>query len=160
MYQPFEQMPEHSRIWIYPCNRKFSEEEKNKINQLLTEFCENWQTHGSAMVASFNIVHDRFIIVAADQEVLAASGCAIDKQVVLILQIEKELDVVLLDKMNVTYKTGEFFAHKSLVDFKRLVKEKAVNAETIVYNNLVNNIAEWHDNWEIPMKDSWHSRFL
>jgi len=160
MYQPFEQMPENSRIWIYPCNRKFSEEEKSKINQLLTDFCENWQTHGSPMVASFQIVHDRFIIIAADQEVLAASGCAIDKQVALILQIEKELEVVLLDKMNVTYKTGEFFAHKSLVDFKRLVKEKAVNADTIVYNNLVNNIAEWHDNWEIPMKDSWHSRFL
>lgn len=160
MYQPFDQMPEHSRIWIYPSNRKFSEEEKNKITQLLTEFCENWQTHGSPMVASFNIVYDRFIIIVCDQEVLAASGCAIDRQVALIQQIEKDFDLVLLDKMNVTYKTGEFFAHKSLVDFKRLVKEKAVNADTIVFNNLVNNLEEWHDNWEIPMKESWHSRFL
>ncbi|HQV36257.1 MAG TPA: ABC transporter ATPase, partial [Flavobacterium sp.] len=50
--------------------------------------------------------------------------------------------------------------HKSLLDFKRMAKEKAVSENTIVFNNLVNTIEEWKENWEVPASDSWHSRFF
>ena len=62
--------------------------------------------------------------------------------------------------MNVTYKTGEFIAHKSLIDFKKMAKEKAVNGNTIVFNNLVNTIEEFEEFWEVPAAESWHSRFF
>jgi len=65
-----------------------------------------------------------------------------------------------MDKMNVSYKQGEFIAHKSLIDFKKMAKQKAVSKKTIVFNNLVTNIAEFKDNWEVPASESWHSRFL
>ena len=31
---------------------------------------------------------------------------------------------------------------------------------TIVFNNLVNNIEEYNESWEVPAMDSWHSRFF
>ena len=70
------------------------------------------------------------------------------------------IGVDLLDKMNVTFKLGEHIAHKPLIDFKKMVKDKAVTENTIVFNNLINTIEEFNDSWEVPALDSWHSRFF
>jgi hypothetical protein len=45
---------------------------------------------------------------------------------------EQKYKVDLLDKMNVTFKLGEHIAHKPLIDFKKMVKDKAVTGNTIV----------------------------
>jgi hypothetical protein len=62
--------------------------------------------------------------------------------------------------MNVTYKQGEHIAYKPLIDFKKMAKEKAVSGNTIVFNNLVNNVGEFKEFWEVPAKESWHNRFF
>ena len=160
MYVPFESLPPESRIWIYQSNRKFSDEEMVEIEKDLNEFLNNWSAHGAALEASYQLKYNRFIIIAVNQEVQAATGCSIDSSVAFIQSLEQRYDVDLLDKMNVTFKNGEHVAHKTLIDFKRMAKEKAVTANTIVFNNLVNTIEEWNDNWEVPAGDSWHSRFF
>lgn len=160
MYVPFENLPEESRIWIYPSNRKFSEEEVTEIENDLGEFLTNWSAHGSPLEASFIIKYNRFIIIALNQEVHPATGCSIDASVAFIQNLEQKYSVDLLDKMNVSFKQGEFITYKTLLDFKKLAKDKSVSEHTIVFNNLVNNIEEWKENWEVPANESWHSRFF
>lgn len=160
MYIPFENMPLDSKIWIYQSNRKFSEQEIQEIEIAVQNFVENWSAHGTSLEASFTIRYDRFIILAVNQEFHAASGCSIDTSVQFIQDLEQKYNVDLLDKMNVTFKNGEFIAHKSLLDFKKMAKEKAVSASTIVFNNLVNTIDEFNEAWEVPANESWHSRFF
>lgn len=160
MYVPFENLPEESKIWIYQSNRKFSEEEFAQIEKDLQVFVENWAAHGTSLEASFQLKYNRFIILAVNQEVQTATGCSIDSSVAFIQSLEKKYDVDLLDKMNVTFKLGEHVAHKPLIDFKKMAKDKAVTGNTIVFNNLVNNIAEYNESWEVPAADSWHSRFF
>ena len=43
---------------------------------------------------------------------------------------------------------------------EKLAKEKAVSANTVVFNNLVNTVGEWQDFWEVPAGESWHNRFF
>jgi len=160
MYIPFDSLPEESRIWIYQSNRKFSDDELTEIEIDLQSFIDEWESHGTSLEASFITKYNRFLILAVNQEVQQATGCSIDKSVEFIQKLEQKYKVVLLDKMNVTYKQGEFLTHKSLLDFKRMAKEKAVSENTIVFNNLVNTIEEWKENWEVPASDSWHSRFF
>ncbi|MFN3756655.1 MAG: ABC transporter ATPase [Flavobacterium sp.] len=160
MNVPFDTLPDDSRIWIYPSNRKFSETEVISIKEELSVFLEQWVAHGQLLEAGFEIPYDRFIVIAVNSEAHPPTGCSIDSSVAFIQQLEQKYGVDLLDKMNVTYKTGEFLAHKSLADFKKMAKEKAVNENTIVFNNLVNSKGEWQDFWEVPAKDSWHSRFF
>lgn len=160
MYIPFENMPLESKIWIYQSNRKFSEQEIQEIEIAVQNFVENWSAHGTSLEASFTIRYDRFIILAVNQEFHAASGCSIDTSVQFIQDLEQKYNVDLLDKMNVTFKNGEFIAHKSLLDFKKMAKEKAVSGSTIVFNNLVNTIDEFNEAWEVPANESWHSRFF
>ncbi|SEP63202.1 ABC transporter ATPase [Flavobacterium urocaniciphilum] len=160
MYVPFETLPEDSRIWIYQSNRKLSDEEVHSIETQCREFVENWSAHGTSLEASFITKYNRFIIFAINQDFHAATGCSIDASVHFIQKLEQEFQIELLDKMNVTYRVGEHIAHKTLIDFKKMAKERAVTANTIVFNNLVNTIEEWQDFWEIPASESWHSRFF
>ena len=67
-----------------------------------------------------------------------------------IQSLEQKYSVDLLDRMNVTFKTGEFIAYKTLIDFKKMAKSKSVSSNTIVFNNLVNTIEEWE---EFPWND-------
>ena len=160
MYTPFENLPEDSKIWIYQSNRKLADDEVTAITTKCQEFVENWAAHGTSLEASFLIKYNRFIIFAVNQEVQNATGCSIDASVHFIQQLEQEFQIELLDKMNVTYKMGEHIAHKTLIDFKKMAKDKAVTENTIVFNNLINNIAEYNESWEVPAMDSWHSRFF
>lgn len=160
MYVPFENLPEDSKIWIYQSNRKFSDDELTEIENDLKAFIENWSAHGTGLEASYLLKYNRFIILAVNQEVQQATGCSIDSSVAFIQNLEQKYQVDLLDKMNVTFKNGDYITHKSLIDFKRMAKEKAVTVNTIVFNNLVNSIEEFNENWEVPAGESWHSRFF
>lgn len=160
MYVPFDTLPLHSRIWIYQSNRKFSDEEVIEIQEATKSFIEDWEAHGQSLEASFILKYNRFLILAVNQDAQAATGCSIDTSVKFIQNLEEKYKVDLLDKMNVTYKQGEFIAHKTLIEFKQMAKAKSVTANTIVFNNLVNTIEEWQDFWEVPASESWHNRFF
>jgi hypothetical protein len=160
MLVEFNTLPEESRVWIYQANRSFSEEELSELRDKLDIFIENWTAHGSDLQSGYTIEYKRFIVIALNQNLNHATGCSIDASVHFIQQLEKEYNVDLMDKMNVSYKQGDHIAHKTLLDFKKMAKDKAVSKNTIVFNNLVTNIAEFKENWEVPASESWHSRFL
>lgn len=160
MLVDFDTLPEASRVWIYQANRSFTEAEIQDIENKLSVFIEAWTAHGQDLQAGFKLLYRRFIVIALNQNLNAATGCSIDASVHFIQQLEKDYNVDLMDKMNVSYKQGEFIAYKPLKDFKTMAKQNAVSKKTIVFNNLVATIAEFNDNWEVPAGESWHSRFL
>ena len=160
MLVDFETLPEESRVWIYQANRSFSEEEIVELNSKLETFLEAWTAHGKDLQAGFKIIYKRFIVIALNQNLNMATGCSIYASVHFIQELEKDYNVDLMDKMNVSYKQGEFIAYKPLMDFKKMAKNNSVSKNTIVFNNLVTNIAEFKENWEVPASESWHSRFI
>jgi len=160
MLVDFNELPDVSRVWIYQANRSFSPEELEEIGSKMNSFLSQWTAHGDSLRAGYEIKYKRFIVIGLDQGSNQATGCSIDASVHFIQELEKTYSVDLLDKMNVSYKQGEFVAYKTLTDFKKMVKNRAVSPNTIVFNNLVTNIAEYQTDWEVPAKDSWHNRFL
>ncbi|MEW7291686.1 ABC transporter ATPase [Aquimarina sp. 2304DJ70-9] len=160
MLVDFNDLPETSRVWIYQANRSFSVDELEEIRQKLDEFITQWTAHGADLKAGYDIKYKRFITIGLDQGLNSATGCSIDASVHFIQELEKAYDVDLMDKMNVSFKQGEYVAYKPLADFKKMAKNRSVSPNTIVFNNLVTNIAEYLTNWEVPAKDSWHNRFL
>ena len=160
MFVPFENLPSTARIWVYPSNRKFSDDEAQKIAALCASFLEQWTAHGQGLKASFILPYNQFVVIALDEAQHAASGCSIDASVHFIQALEQQFDIVLLDKMNVTFKQGEYVSYKELKEFRTMVKNKAVSSKTIVFNNLVANKEEYEQSWELPASESWHQRFF
>ena len=160
MLVEFNTLPDHSRIWIYQSNRRFNSDELELVTNKTKQFLEQWAAHGTGLQAGFEIKYERFIVIAVNQDEQNATGCSIDSSVRFIQDLEKELDVELLDKMNVAFKQGDFVNFKNLIDFKTMAKSGAIGKKTVVFNNLVTNILEYNENWEVPANDSWHSRFF
>lgn len=160
MIVPFENLPPESSVWIYPSDRPFREKELTKLKEALTDFLSSWTTHNQELEAGFDLPYNRFIVLGLNQEKVQASGCSIDASVHFIQELEKAFELSLLDKMNVTFKQGEYLSHKTLEDFKKMAKERAISKSTIVFNNLVGTVDGYHNFWEVPAEESWHNRFF
>ncbi|CAI8274797.1 MAG: Uncharacterised protein [Flavobacteriales bacterium] len=160
MFVPFEELDNEARVWVYPASRPFTDAEVVEISQKLEAFLTQWTAHGSSLKASFSLPYKRFIVIALDENAQSATGCSIDSSVRIIQEFEKTYDVTLLDKMNVSFKQGDYITYKSLLDFKTVVKNKSVTENTVVFNHLVVNKGEFLSEWEVPAKDSWHARYF
>lgn len=160
MLTEFKSLPDDSRVWVYQADRKLSDQEVAEIKELTEDFLTKWTAHGADLEAALEMKYNRFIVFGLNQANASASGCSIDASVHFIQSLQEKYNVDLLDKMNVTFYSGEYIAYKSLADFKKMVKDKSVSKNTIVFNNLVNTKAEYLENWEVPAEESWHNRFL
>ena len=160
MFVEFDKMPDTSRIWIYQSNREFSSEEENVIKRNTKNFIENWTRHGDDLKGSFTMVYNRFVIIAVDENFANVSGCSIDASVRFIQQIQSELNVDLLNKLHIAFKTNDDVNSVSLNDFRSFIVSDKITQDTIVFNNLVNTKADFESKWEVPAKESWHQRLF
>lgn len=160
MFVEFSSIPEDAKVWIYPSSRKFYPNEIEEVTQSVKDFVTKWKSKDEDFKASFKILYNRFIVIAADDVSTKLLSADIDASVSFILELQQIYNVELLDKMNVCFKQGEYVQYKDLKDFKKLLKNKAVTAKTIVFDNLITTKQDFDNFWEIPIEDSWYSRFL
>jgi len=160
MFVDYKILPDSARVWIYQSDREFTEEEVIQISQKAVEFINGWTRHGDSLKGSFTVKYNQFIVIGLDESFNNASGCSIDASVRFIQELEQVLKVDLMDKMNVSFKDGDNINIVKLPDFQRFAELKKITSETIVFNNMVNTKSDFENKWEVPAKDSWHSRFL
>jgi hypothetical protein len=149
-----------SKVWIYQSDRFFTEEELDYLTKKSSDFITAWTAHGKLLKAELKIYYKLFLVLFVDETEANASGCGIDKSVHFFQQMEKDLKVNLMNRMLVAYKENELVKICSLNDFEKKLASNEVNSETVVFNNLINNKAEFDAAWEIPLKKSWHSKML
>ena len=119
----FSTIPEEAKIWVFPSNRKFYPQEIEEISKSVETFLNNWKSDRDPIECSFLIKHDRFIIITANDTEYNLSLEAQDTLTSFIIELEKKYEVVLLDKINVCYKQGEFVQYKDLKEFKKMMKK-------------------------------------
>lgn len=160
MFTEYKNLPNNSRVWIYQSEREFNQKEIEIISAKAEEFINSWTRHGDNLKGSFTIKYNQFFVLAVDENFNTVSGCSIDSSVRFVQQLEKELQLDLMNKMNITFKDNETINLVKLSDFQQFAKDKKISLETIVFNNMVNTKEDFENNWEIPVKQSWHKRFL
>lgn len=156
----FNEIPDWGKLWIFPSSRKFYPQEITEITVKIEEFLTNWSQNGLPINCAYQLKYDRFIIITVDDSEIKLSLEAHDSLVTLIQDLETKLEVILLDKINVCYKQGEFVQYKDLKEFKLLMKNKGVSEKTVVFDNMITTKEEFSTNWEISITDSWLGRFL
>ena len=127
MYTPYKNLPNNSRVWIYQSNREFTEKELEFISTKAEEFINSWTRHGDDLKGSFTIKYNQFLVLAVDESFNNVSGCSIDASVHFIQALEKELQLNLMDKMNVTFKNGNQINLVRLSDFQKFAKEHKIH---------------------------------
>lgn len=147
---PSEALSETSRVFLYPADRKLYPEEQLEIKEKVVLFFER---HPS-VEGSFDLWYDRFLVFLISEQT-PLDGKIQDDLVSIVLELEQKWDISLMDKIKVFYKQGEFVQCKEVKDFKRMIKNRSVNAKTIIFNNFIHNKSDFENSWEVPAEESW-----
>src|SRR6185503_3076025 len=151
---------ENSRVWVYQANKKLSDSEVNQIQSDLDGFAAARTAHNHQLKAKGEVRYNRFIILTVDESQAGASGCSIDKSVRFVQQLEQQYGITLLDRFNLAYREGSEVHSAPRHAFEELLKQGAINSNTVVFNNMVQNLKELQTKWEVPFRDSWHMQLF
>lgn len=154
-------MPATSRVWLYMADRPLSNEEVSSLQTAGNEFVAQWAAHGKALKAECAIRYNRFLIFVVDESQAGASGCSIDSSVHFVKSVGEQLQVDFFNRLLLAYKdtNGEVQTIHS-AKTKGLIAEGTINADTIVFNNMVQQFGDLQNNWEVSLKDSFYKKFL
>ena len=160
MFVDYKDLPNNSRVWVYQSTREFTPDEIDLIVKKAKDFVNQWTRHGQNLKGSFTIKYNQFLVLAVDEGFNNVSGCSIDSSVHFVQELEKVLQVDLMDKMNISFKDGDIINIVKMNAFKNYVKENKITSDTVVFNNMISTKEELENSWEIPASQSWHKRFL
>jgi hypothetical protein len=150
------QFSEQSRVWIYQSDKELGDEQAKQLLDQLNNFATAWTAHNQQLKAKAEVRYNRFLILIVDESQAGASGCSIDKSVNFMKKVEQQFGIHLFDRFNFAYRVGEKVLTLPRHEFEDLLKAGKINTETIVFNNLVQNLQQLETKWEVPFKDSWH----
>lgn len=160
MRTAFDTLADTARIWIYQGSRQLTNSEAQLVRAESKKFVENWQAHGEPLKSDVSMVKNQFLVLAVDESFSLASGCSIDASVNLVKKLSSVLEVDFLDRKNVAFLIDDMVKVYPLKEIAELIKEKTISPETLVFNNMVQNLGEWKSSWLIPCSESWVNRYF
>jgi hypothetical protein len=144
-----------SRVWVYQSSRLFSIKEALQLEELLTEFVNNWQSHGVPVKGYGNLLFGQFIVLMADETATGVSGCSTDSSVRLMKKIEELFNVQLFDRQLLAFQVNNKIQLLPLSQLAYAIDNNYISGDTLYFNNLVQKKDELLNKWLIPLKDSW-----
>ena len=157
---PFDDLPDHGRLWVFPASRDLSDDEAGKLLGAVDDFLGTWSAHGAPLRSGRKLVEGRFLLVGVDVDAEAPSGCSIDALVHRLRELGTELDVSLLDHSPVWFRADDGQLRTvSRKDFRALAREGAVTPDVPVFDTSMTRIGqERAGELERPAVRSWHGR--
>ncbi len=149
MLVDFNTTADKSRIWIYSAEHKLTNDQENHILKAISTHLQNWESHKVPLTAGVIILENRFIIVALDESENGASGCSIDTLQKLIQNLEKELSVSLLNRLNVFCRIDDEIQCVPSFKLEGIAKDN-----TLFYDLTIQNKSELNSYLK-PIGDGW-----
>ncbi len=149
-----------SRVWIYQSNRLFSMQEALQVEDLLNNFVDSWNSHGSPVKGYGNLFFGQFIVLIADEQATGVSGCSTDSSVRLIKQVEQLFNVNMFDRQSLAFVIKEKVQLLPMQQLQYAITNEFVTGDTLYFNNLVLTKSEFESNWIIPVQNSWLAKRL
>ena len=154
MLADFNTLPVSSRIWLYAAEKALTTEQQKHILTYIAEHLKGWNAHKAPLTAGVTILENHFIVVALDEGKNGASGCSIDALQKIIQELEKDLSIALMNRLNVFCKIGEGI--KVIPSFKL---GDIANKDTLFYDLTIQRKEEL-SNYLKPIKEGWTKSYL
>ncbi len=145
----------HSKVWIYQSNRMFSIAEALNIETILTDFTNNWKSHGIPVKGFATLFFGQFIIIMADEEQTGVSGCSTDSSVRTIKNIETNFNVSMFERTNLAFVVKDKIELLPISQVQYALDKGFVTANTLFFDHSVQTKGELLDRWIIPIGSSW-----
>ena len=150
----FNTISDNSRIWIYAAEKKLTNNQETYILDYISDHLQNWDAHKVPLIAGVTILENHFIIVALDESENGASGCSIDRLQNMIQDLEKELSVSLLNRLNVFCRINDEIQCVPSFQLDGIAKEN-----TLFYDLTIQKKSDLHTYLK-PISEGWCAHLL
>ena len=162
MLAPLSSLPETSRIWIFAADRPLTAGEATELLAVLDPYLEQWKAHGAPVRAARELRDSHFLVIAADPEVTAPSGCSIDDMTRTMKTLGARFGVDFFAAMRVYHRaaTGEVRV-TDRATFRTLAATGAITPATTAFDLGLTTLADLRaGRFEQPVSASWHRALL
>src|SRR5690606_12061146 len=159
MTDAFVDFTDNAQIWIHGFANSLTDADRQFIEEKLNTFLPSWNSHGTPVRASFQIIENRFLVTVAECPG-GISGCSVDSFFRVLKEIagSSELNPLETDLVYFRYKDGKIQAQRHL-DFFNTVESGAVTPDTHVFDTLLTNLSDFRQGrFERCFSESWHAR--
>ena len=156
MLVDFNNISDESRIWIYASEKELTNNQKDYILDCMSLYLQTWKAHNKPLTSAVTILEDHFIIIALDESKNVATGCSIDIMQKNIQEIEKDLSIYLMNRLNIFCKID--LNDKIVCVSTNKLRDK-VRENTLFYDLTIQKKHELLT-WCKPIKEGWCKRFL
>lgn len=160
MYVDFDKLPDDARVWVYQANRPLSDGDVVTIRQALQPALSGWAAHGQPLLASAQVIENRFVVIGVDEGYNLPSGCSIDASVRTLREIGQQVSVDFFDRSAAVQSADGSVQTYALPAIKAAVADGLLMPDTTVFNTLVKTKAEFSMNWRVRAVDSWLKRYF
>ena len=154
MLVDFNTISDESRLWIYGCESKLTDYQKEKILNKISEYLKTWDYHNNPLTSAVTIKENHFIVIALDDSEFGVGGCSIDSLQRIIQELENELSISLLNRLNIFYRADD-----NIKCIPTLKLAEHVNKETLFYDLTIQKKSKL-SNWLKPVEEGWCANII
>ena len=156
---PFADLPDDSRLWVFPLSRSLTAEEESAVLARVDAFLGDWAAHGEPLTTGRDWTEGRFLHVAVDEATVPPSGCSIDNMARVLKEMGAELGMEFLDHSPIWFRQDGALQRVDRKTFREMVEEGVVGLDTPVFDNSITRLSQLRKGeWERPAGASWHRR--
>lgn len=156
----FDGFNPESKVWIYSSNRLLTVDETATINQQLLEFTKQWTSHNNALKAAGTVLHNRFIVLSADDSIENPGGCSIDKSIHFIQGIETHYGLSLFDRLTIYYQSDNEMKSFHFSDLQNKIASGEISENTLIIDTTITQLRALQSEFVKEAGQSWLARFI
>lgn len=160
MLVPFNDLPGHSKIWIFQSSRLLLPDEIILLKSETDLFLQEWAAHNRDLRSSSLLFKNLFLVIAVDETAVNASGCSIDKLFQFIKSLQTKLNIDFLDRLKVAFLNEDnMLVLSSLKEIEQMLQAGKIDGELIVFDCTITKVEDFSHKFIVPLKDSWLHRY-
>jgi hypothetical protein len=157
----FDSLPDDARVWVFGAANEIPAPKSEPLLAAVDAFLDQWNAHGAPLTCGREWRDDRFLAVGVDQSSAGASGCSIDGLFRTLARLEPVLGTTMLGGGRVYYRDSDGrVSVTTRAAFNQLVLDGRIGPDTPVFDTAVTTASAWRQEFERPMRDSWHAQLV
>jgi hypothetical protein len=154
----FPQFPDDAKVWVYALARPLTDAERELVTTKLSSFITQWNSHGAPVHGAFEIVENRFVLIAGYTDG-GVGGCSTDSMVRVMKDLRQNSNIDGFDRTLVFFRdANQRVQAVKREEFQELVSAVQVGADTPVFDPTIQFVGDLRrGGFETTFSRSWHA---
>jgi predicted small integral membrane protein len=159
-YVELNELSDDARAWVFGADRRLDDADKETMRREVPRFLTQWTAHGAPVPASFDLIEDQFLVIAADESA-APGGCSIDSLFRFLRDLGDHLNLDLLGSGTIWYRDAATQIREApRAALRELARQGEITASTPIFDTSVDRLGSFRSSFEKPAESSWAASLL